>query len=292
MKLLAPLFLLLAASLGHLPAQDAPAPSDSGPTLNQFLFEQGGRHVPVRYYLPAGATPDAPVLIVMHGVKRNAETYLHEWTGYADQCHFLLIVPEFSEAEFPGSRGYQDGNLATSNGQPLPRDQSTYNMIEPIFDQVCQRTGNTSQQYSIYGHSAGAQFVHRFVAFVPQARILHAVSANAGSYLLPDATQAFPFGFARSGLGDDALRAFLAKPLIVLLGTADIHPDDPELPHEPGADAQGPYRLERGKNFFASGQSAAATLGTPFGWTLSFAPDIGHSDKGMAPFAVKLLFPQ
>ena len=292
MKLLASLFFLIALSLVRLPAQDTPAPADSSPALNQFVFQQGGHHVLVRTYLPAGAGPDAPVLIVMHGVKRNAETYLHEWTGYADQSHFLLVVPEFSEAEFPGSRGYQDGNLATSSGQPLPRDQWSYNMIEPIFDQVCQRTGNTSQQYSIYGHSAGAQFVHRFIAFVPPARVLHAVSANAGSYLLPDMAQDFPFGFAHSGLDDAALRTFLGRPLIVLLGTADIHPDDPELPHEPGADAHGPYRLARGKNFYASGQAAATALGTPFGWTLSFAPDIGHSDKGMAPFAVKLLFPQ
>jgi hypothetical protein len=84
----------------------------------------------------------------------------------------------------------------------------------------------------------------------------------------------------------------LGRPLVVLLGTADTDPHHKDLPHTPQADAQGPYRLARGRCFFACGQKAAAEIAAPFGWTLSLAPGIAHSDKGMAPFAVKCLFPE
>jgi poly(3-hydroxybutyrate) depolymerase len=289
MKSLAVL-LFLSLGWGVAWAEEAAPAADAG--RSEFVFARGGLHVEVRYYVPPGAASNSPVVFVMHGMKRNGETYLDEWMPYADQCHFVLVVPEFSELEFPGSRGYQDGNLFTAQGQPNGRDKWTYTMIEPIFDEVRHRSGNTSEQYSIYGHSAGAQFVNRFIAFVPQARVIRAVSANAGSYLMPDAGQAFPFGFGHSGLGGDDLRAFLGKPLVVLLGTADNDPNHSELSHAPGAEAQGPHRLARGNFFFTSGQKEAAALDTPFGWTLSLAPDVAHSDKGMAPFAIKCLFPE
>jgi hypothetical protein len=163
-------------------------------------------------------------------------------------------------------------------------------MIDPIFDAVRERCHVRTEQYSIYGHSAGAQFVHRFIFFAPRARISRAVSANAGSYMLPDSTKVFPYGFAGAGPGEAGLRVALLQPLVVLLGTADTNTRDSELPHAPEAEAQGPYRLARGEFFFACGEKAAAARKVPFGWKLSLAPGIGHSDKGMAPFALKCLF--
>jgi poly(3-hydroxybutyrate) depolymerase len=259
---------------------------------SEFIFEQGGKHVTVRYFVPKGFTPDSPVVFVMHGVMRNGESYLNDWIPYANERCFLLVVPEFSQQEFPGARGYQDGNMTARNGQPTQREAWTYNMIEPIFDAVRERCHSKCEQYCIYGHSAGAQFVHRFICFAPRTRVLRAISANAGSYMLPDAAKDFPYGFGGGGPGEAGLRAALGRPLIVLLGTADIDPHHKELPHSPEADAQGPYRLARGKFFFACGEKAAGAIKAPFGWTLSFAPGVAHSDKGMAPFAMKCLFPE
>src|SRR3546814_7512423 len=77
-------------------------------------------------------------------------------------------------------------------------------------------------------------------------------------------------------------------PRVLLLGTADNDPHHHSLPDQPEAMAQGPYRLARGKKFFATAQAQAQRLQTPFNWTLSFAPDVAHSDKNMAPFAAKI----
>jgi poly(3-hydroxybutyrate) depolymerase len=286
------LLLLLAGLLTQQVARASDEPTGWPRGRNEFVFEQGGKHVTVRYFVPDGFAADSPVVFVMHGVNRDGGKYLDDWIPYSRERRFLLIVPEFSEAEFPGSRGYQDGNLSARTGLPNPPKAWTYNMIEPIFDAVRARCHSTSAGYFIYGHSAGAQFVSRFTCVAPGARILRAVSANAGSYMLPDASEDFPYGFGGAGPGKAGLRAALGRPLVVLLGTADTDPHHKDLPHTPQADAQGPYRLARGRCFFACGQKAAAEIAAPFGWTLSLAPGIAHSDKGMAPFAVKCLFPE
>jgi hypothetical protein len=88
------------------------------------------------------------------------------------------------------------------------------------------------------------------------------------------------------------LRAAFARPLVVLLGEADIDPQSSALRHTPEADAQGLFRFARGNYFYARAQTEAAALKVPFCWTLATAPGIAHSNKGMAPFAVRQLFPK
>lgn len=271
---------LLTASLS------ATTPRDS------FDYTQAGHHVKVWYYAPAGLAVDAPVVFAMHGVGRNGEDYLNDWTAAAEERRFLLVVPEFSKTEFPGDEGYIYGNTVDKAGATLPREQWSFSMIEPIFDAVRARLGNHRTSYLIFGHSAGAQFVQRFLYFVPQARVARAVVANAGWYMLPDLEAAFPYGLKGTAVDESALRAALARPVIVLLGTADVDPKAKALRHTPEADAQGPHRFARGHFFFAQAQAAAAKLKIPFVWSLSTAPDIGHSDKGMTPFAVRCLFPK
>jgi poly(3-hydroxybutyrate) depolymerase len=258
--------------------------------LNELLFKQGGKDVVVRYFVPVGCPADSPVVFVMHGADRRGEKCLNDWIPHANEQRFILVAPEFSDQEFPGATGYQFGNLTTRAGQSMPREAWTYNMIEPIFDAVREHCHGRNEHYSIYGHSAGAQFVHRFVCFASWTRILRAVSANAGVYMLPDAAKDFPYGFGGTGPGEAGLRAALRQPLIVLLGTADNDPYHKALSHSPEAEAQGLSRLARGSFFFACGEKAATAIQAPFGWKLSFAPGIGHSDKGMAHFGLKCLF--
>ena len=259
----------------------------------QFDFTQGGRRVTVRYFVPPGATPQTPVVIVMHGVGRNRpdQDYLADWMPHAQAKKFLLIVPVFSKQEFPGDLSYNDGNTVDKAGHPLPREQWSFSAIEPIFDAVQARTGNRAQRYALYGHSAGAQFVQRFIYFVPTARVARIVAANAGWYMLPDLSVAFPYGLNGTPVTEADLRHALSLPMTVLLGTADTDLVLHALRHTPESDAQGLHRLARGKYFHARAGEAAQRLGLPLAWTLATAPDIDHDDARMAPFAVKLLFP-
>ena len=283
------LLLLLGLLAGGSAAAGAAPAAPAG--KHHFVYTQAGKHVLVWYYLPAAAGPDAPVLVVMHGVGRNGEEYLADWTAAAEQGRFLLIVPEFSKAEFPGDPGYNYGNTVTADGQPRPREQWSFGMIEPVFDAVRARTGHRTDTYRIYGHSAGAQFVQRLLYFMPNPRLTRAVAANAGWYMLPDLTAEFPYGLKGTPVTAAAVRAALAKPFTVLLGEADTDPKAKALRHTPEADAQGPCRFARGQYFFNRSRTLAAGLNTPFGWSLATAPGIAHSDPGMEPFALRHLFP-
>ncbi len=257
-----------------------------------FDFTGGGHTMKVWYFRPAGLPTDAPVVFVFHGVGRDADVYLDDWVEHAQAKRFLLVVPEFSKAEFPGDAAYNSGNLFDKAGKPLPREQWSYSLVEPIFDALTPQLGHRRKDYMIYGHSAGAQFVHRFVYFVPEARYTRAVTANAGWYTLPTFAEAFPYGLKHSPAEATALRAAFARPLVVLLGEADIDPQSSALRHTPEADAQGLFRFARGKFFYARAQAEAAALKVPFRWALATAPGIAHSNKGMAPFAVRQLFPE
>ena len=258
----------------------------------RFEVAWGGLTIPVWYYLPERARPDIPVLIVMHGVNRDADRYRNEWQPHAEKYGLLLLVPEFSKQNFPAEENYNQGNMFDARKQPLPRDQWSFSVIEPVFDAAKLATGNRSQRYSLYGHSAGVQFVHRFLYFVPEARVAKAVAANAGWWTLPDLTVNYPYGMRGSVLDESGLRKMLGRPLVVLLGTADTDPNHVNLRRTEKAMAQGPHRLARGQFFFAAGQASAARLGMTLGWQLATAPQVAHNDKGMAVYAVRHLFGQ
>jgi hypothetical protein len=164
-------------------------------------------------------------------------------------------------------------------------------MIEPIFDELRSKTGNCSSKYLIYGHSAGAQFVQRFIYFIPKARYQRAVVANAGWYMLADFDHDFPYGLKGSPVSEANLRAAFERTVVVLLGEADIDSKHRALRHSPEAEAQGAYRFARGQYFFRQAKASAEALHAPFHWSLATAPGIAHSDRGMAPFAVAQLFP-
>ncbi|MEI6106524.1 MAG: alpha/beta hydrolase [Opitutae bacterium] len=257
-----------------------------------FLFTQGGHQLKVWHYRPAAALADAPVLFVLHGVGRNAEDYLNDWIEQADQYKFLLVVPEFSKAEFPGEEAYNSGNLFDAAGRLRPQSEWSFSMIEPIFDRVRTELGSRRADYLIYGHSAGAQFVHRFLYFVPEARVTRAVAANAGWYMLPELGTDFPYGLKGAPADEAALRTALARPLVVLLGESDTDSEHVSLRHTPGADAQGLYRFARGQYFFAHAQATARALAAPCHWSLVTVPGIAHVNKAMAPFAARQLFPE
>jgi poly(3-hydroxybutyrate) depolymerase len=285
--------LMLAIALGlNLPAigRAAAAVPDSTDPRGQFTFSGwAGPSLRVWYQLPDVMTPNTPVVVVMHGVNRDADRYRDEWSALAQDHGFIVVVPEFDVARFPGSLGYNTGYFTEADGTLRPREMWSFAAIEPLFDDVRQRFGTRVPRYTIYGHSAGAQFVHRFVMFMPEARIAQAIAANAGWYTMPDLAQAFPYGLGDTPLDAQTLKAALGKPLLVLLGTADTDTQDPDLRTTPEASRQGPHRYARGQSFYAQGRTAAAEMGTAFGWTLERVPGVGHKNGLMAQAAARLI---
>lgn len=281
--------LLITAPVVFFAVQDEPATQQT-PAAGRFVFAGwDGPDLPVWYQLPENVTPETPVVFVMHGVKRDADRYRNEWASLARKHGFIVIVPEFSQTDFPGAGGYNTGYFTTEGGAARPRSQWSFAAIEPLFDDVRQRFGTGVTRYSIYGHSAGAQFVHRFLLFMPEARIDQAIAANAGWYTMPDPATEFPYGLDQAPVDDAALNAALGKRMIVLLGTADTDRNHPNLRRTPEANAQGPHRFARGQQFFSQGKQAAAAKDARFGWQLVAVPDVAHSNGEMAMAAAPLI---
>jgi hypothetical protein len=245
--------------------------------------------VPVWTYRPVAAGPDAPIVFVCHGLDRNGRTYRNAWQDHAERLGFVLVVPEFTEVSFPGSRSYNQGNLFDSEGRPMPQNEWSFQVIERVFDDVVAKTQSVRQTYHLYGHSAGAQFVHRLLLLLSGARIDRAVSANAGWYTVPDTTVDYPYGLRNSPYQTAHVTARLAENHLVLLGTEDNDPNDPSLTRNATVDLQGVHRFERGHYFFDKARDYAAARGAAFGLTLAYAPGVGHSNSGIAAHAANWL---
>lgn len=239
----------------------------------------------VWYHLPAGADADMPVVFILHGVNRNASDYRDNWIAEADRGRFLVLAPEFSKADYPKSRGYNLGNITDTNGQPTPKSAWSFSVIEKIFTDVTASNHLQAKRYDIFGHSAGAQFVHRMLMLLPEARIRSAVFANAGWYTVPDRTIPYPYGLAGAPLGTDALGQAFSHHAVVLLGTHDTDPNARYLRQTPEAQAQGPHRFARGQFFYARSRQIAEAMRTPFHWRIEPAEGIAHDNAGMVPFA-------
>ena len=277
-------WLSLALFFALLPAADAGAAK-----IRIYVKTPTGLDQRVYLTRPEALSPDRPIVFVMHGMKRNASEYRDQWHELAKEHEFLLVVPEFSERHFPGSEAYNLGNVFDEKGKLQPRAAWSFSAIEPIFDEVRRRYGMKGRGYALYGHSAGAQFVHRFLYHEPHARVTRVVAANAGWYTMPVFNVEFPYGLRNSAVSSADLAAALQLPVTVLLGEEDIDPQHRSLNRDPEALLQGAHRFARGQAFFESAADASARLGVPFGWQLLTVPGADHDNRLMAPAAVPLL---
>lgn len=258
--------------------------------VQRFVFSGwSGPALPVWYVRPAGTPSSAPLLFVFHGVRRDADRYLNEWLDVAEREQVVVVVPEFTCDGFPGAPNYNHGRLIDRSGRAVPVNERTFAVIEPLFDAMREREALTAPTYWMLGHSAGAQFVHRYIMTGNGRRLERAVSANAGSYMYPDDRFAWPFGTRELPEGIWAPERAYAVPMTILLGTADNDPDYPSLPRDPEAMEQGPHRLARGLAFAATTRADAARRGMPYNWDCRLVPGVGHDNGRMAPAGIAVL---
>lgn len=292
------LFALICLSLFHvvLCANDSAeevseVPAGKGLFTVDIPTSNGTSSLSVFYYKPPSASPETQVVFVLHGLKRNAKTYRDHWITVADQHNLIILAPEFTDELFPRSKGYNLGNVLSPNGEENPRETWSFAMIEKVFDQFREKLNTKCTRFNIFGHSAGAQFVHRMIELYPQDNIGTAIAANAGWYTLPVETEAWPYGLRNGPQIDWTTTApnVFAQDFVVLLGENDNDPSHKYLRKTPEARAQGAHRFARGQYFFQLAEQEAKRLDTPFNWRLQVVPGIGHSAAKMAGSAAKIL---
>src|SRR5271155_4121645 len=92
----------------------------------------------------------------------------------------MNIALHFSFGHNEAKFNYHKQEIIFPSPSPLSALQSMQGL--PLGEGQFQFTSKT---YYLYGHSAGGQFAHRLVLFMPNARYQRVVAANPGYYTMP-----------------------------------------------------------------------------------------------------------
>jgi hypothetical protein len=245
-----------------------------------------------------------PIWFVMHGASRETERYLRAAAPAAERHGAIAIAIDFTADRYPRQADYTLGVTkrgdadadALAEGRWRQPDDYLYSELEHVFASARRSLGGTQPGYYVFGHSAGAQFTHRLLTFLPDAHVLGAVASNAGWYTLPmtgaEERYAMPYGLRGSPLERARLSKLFAAPLSILLGERDTATaaEDGLVRGTREALAQGATRLERGRFYYAAGREQAQAAGVPFRWRLAIAPRASHDAAQVIDSAAFLLF--
>jgi len=228
------------------------------------------------------------LIMVFHGVGRNADAYSDHAKVLGDRHGAMVVAPLFDKARFPRA-AYQGAGIKKGE---VPED-SAGPLAVKLVDAVRHEEGRPGMAYLMIGHSAGAQFLSRFAAFVPN-EAKRIVIANPSAYVAPTREQDLPYGFGgvSGAMGsDEQIRRYLALPITIFLGTADT--GDKNLDKSRHANMQGANRRERGLNVFRMTEALSRAKGWAFGWQLVEVPGVGHNSEKMfaSDLSTKALFP-
>ncbi len=269
-----------AAASAPIAATPLPAgqPGAIPPGLGQQLANLGETPVTVFTYRPDGCTPST-ILLVFHGLERNAARYRDDAVPLAQRYCMLVAAPLFDAARFPDWR-YQHGGIV-HRGAVQPAESWTVAMVPRLVAWVRAGEANPRMAYAAIGHSAGAQFLSRAVAFGGEGAA-RAVIANPSTWVRPRLDVPAPYGFGGvfpPAQGEAALKRYLAAPITVLLGREDTGSRNLATSEE--AEDQGTTRFERGQTVFGEAQAAAREHGWAFNWQLAVVPGTGHNARRM-----------
>lgn len=262
--------------------------------LGSFLFSDDAaatRNMRVFFFCPKSSARDARITIAMHGLDRAASSFRDVLVDQAERTGQIVLVPEFDAAQFPGVYAYNYGNVRRPppSETVLPRALWNFGIIDRLFERVRIAVGSDRKTFGLFGNSAGAQYVLRYLALTEGAAVDAAVAANCGWYMLPDLAIEYPVGMGGLDLDESHRRRYLGRRLIVLLGDADTDSAAPDLPRSETAMAQGPHRLARGLWHFEHCKKVADRLGGRFSWKLEVVPGAGHIDQQIFDRAASIL---
>lgn len=251
----------------------------------------------VYYHIPEGDISTMPILMSFHGADRNGAPHRDFWIDMADANGFIVVAPEFSTGNYPGlgdnylmSNIFDDGDNPTQDSFNTPNEW-TFSILDPLFEYVKTATSNTRDTYSAWGHSGGAQFLHRFVTYLPNSKLDIAVCSNAGWYTVPETGVSFPYGIDNGQLPTEDLTTAFSRKLIVHIGRNDNDPNS-GLRRNTVVDAQqGIHRLARARYYFNTSQTTASTMGVAFNWEIHEVAGVGHEPQKAANDALQYLLP-
>jgi len=257
--------------------------------LDKFTYDKWDKPaLDVYYHLPETINNQTKVLFVIHGNSRNADNYLETWIKLAKNKNYALFAPHFKRSQFISFNTLQ---MSTSSGR-IRDDKNLYlnNSIDLLFDYIKPLFGLNQKKYNIYGHSAGAQFVHRYLLFSDEPKVNRAIAANAGWYTFLDGSN-FPYGINKPPIEFSSQNVinFLNMDLHILIGSADTDITS-SVNQSEGANNQGLNRFQRANNFFKYTTKIVEENELNYNWSFLVVDGVAHSNSRMSRAAAEIIF--
>ncbi len=263
----------------------------SGESFFRYNMPSGeiGDTVKVYYYIPNKyERTSMPVVVGFHGNDRDCSYWIDTWKGYADKNGFMFFIPLFTRECFP-TRRYQEIGVKDEHGDILPARYRTSALVDSLLCHILHTSGTKDNKVMIYGHSAGGQFVHRFMLLNNSPFVKKAIIGNPGWFTFPDSDESYSYGIKDlQEIGNSELRNMLSKNIILQLAEGDTIRES-FLRKTPEADRQGRNRLERGNRFFETLKDIANKNKWDFNWRRVYVPDVGHDAVAMSRHAAECL---
>jgi dienelactone hydrolase len=238
-------------------------------------------------YVPARKKP-TEVLVVVHGsigpegALPLAQTFIKRWISDAEQYGLIVVAPAFD------AENYHTHNASYRWlwGKEIGADDfvnsivDSYKKVLPYFD----------GKIYLYGHSAGGQFVNRYVVKHPY-RIHRAVVSAAGRYAFPDTQTPWPSGSGRLKNSDFDIqpesRGWVEAaqlPITIVVGGLD----QDTQPERPGQEAES--RIERGQDWVKAMNQLAIEKQKESNIKFRLIKGIGHNSDKLTPACSRELF--
>ena len=248
------------------------------------------RPVEIHYYVPESADQaTAQVLFLIPGMGRDAAPLLESVKDKLDGLNVIAFSLMFDAKMYP-TPDYQEVGIMDKEGRLRKPEDRTVELPDRIFKFIKDHSDIKAEQYDIYGHSAGGQFIHRFMLLKGSDLVNRAMFGAPGWYTFPDKDVAYPYGLKGTDKADDeTIRRFLGYNMILHVGSEDVDRGG-VLRKTPEADAQGINRLDRARNFYRYLTETASRLGAPFHWSYFEVPGVPHNSALTAISAIETLY--
>lgn len=220
-------------------------------------------------YVPHQADAASPVVVLVHGIARNAAEHAFRFRPEADKAAAILVAPLFL------ADAYGQYQQVVDPRSGVRADLALFDMLAAVGAE----TGARADPFYLFGFSGGAQFAHRLAMLHPE-RVAAISVAAAGWYTLPDPELRYPLGIGSSPVSNRRFDPdrFLTVPRHVLIGESDVSRDASLRKNRTLDRLQGRTRLARAHSWFGAMERVSEERGvrsTPASLTL--LPGAGHN---------------
>jgi pimeloyl-ACP methyl ester carboxylesterase len=244
-------------------------------------------------YIPR--RPPLGIIVVVHGTPGEneraldvAHKFIRGWVALAEQKRAIVLAPAFDQDNFGGREG-PGGGYRGLFGRKIGADE----FVNQIVEQYRVLFPSSNGKFMLYGHSAGGQFVSRYLVKHPD-RIIAAVISAAGTFAFPNPNWPWTDGMARLTRKirwgpTDAESPFdfqpdprgwlkaATLPVTVVVGSQDVEAS------KPSPSQKGNNHVERAQHWVEDMNALARREGRMGNVQLVIVPGVGHSSSRLRP---------